>query len=148
MHFFKIFILPQFDYCSSLFLYFSNTLLDNIKGLYNNALFHLLRLNFRGKSIDEQYIILKPLNLLPFKFRILYRFSTFCYKILDKVILNSLYEGLTVNTNIKHTRSKTRNIFVIPRCVTLKSSKRLSNYLPLFLNNVLRYSYNLSLNYF
>ncbi len=43
------------------------TLLVNIKGLYNNCLFHLLDLEFRGKPIDEQYAILKPLNLLPYK---------------------------------------------------------------------------------
>ena len=148
LHFFKTFILPHFDYCSSLFLYFSNTLLDNLKGLYNNALFHLLQLNFRGKSIDEQFIILKPLNLLPFKYRILYRFSTFCYKILNKTILKNFYEDLIVNSNIKNTRSKSRNILVVPRCETHKSSKRLSNYLPLLVNNVLRYSYNLPFNYF
>ncbi len=49
LHFFKTFILPHFDFCSSLFIYFSNTLLENIKGLYNNCLFHLLDLDFREK---------------------------------------------------------------------------------------------------
>jgi hypothetical protein len=62
LHFIKTFILPHFDYCSSLFLYFSNTLHENIKGLY--CLFHLMELDFRGKSIDEQYVILKPFSSL------------------------------------------------------------------------------------
>ena len=35
LHFFKTLILPHYDYCSSLFLNFSNTLLENIKGLYS-----------------------------------------------------------------------------------------------------------------
>ena len=69
-------------------------------------MFHLLLLNFRGKSKDEQFIILKPLNLLPFKYRILYRFSTFCYKILIKQNLKNFYEVVNaklkkVNANIK-----------------------------------------------
>jgi len=46
-------------------------LIDNIKGLYNNCLFHLLDLDLRGKSIEEQYKALKPLNALPFKYCIL-----------------------------------------------------------------------------
>ena len=111
LHFFKTFILPHFDYCSSLFIYFSNTLLENIKGLYNNCLFHLLDLEFRGKPIDEQYAILKPLNLLPYKHRILFRFSTFCFKILNKIILKDFFSDLKLNLNVKNTRCKTRNIF-------------------------------------
>ena len=90
VHFFKTFILPHFDYCSSLFIYFSNTLLDNIKGLYNNCLFHLFDLDFRGKSIEEQFETLKPLKLLPFKYFIFLRFSTFCFKILNNIILFNL----------------------------------------------------------
>jgi hypothetical protein len=64
--FIKTFILLHFDYCSSLFIYFIYILylyiyilLENIIGLYNNCLFHLLDLDFRGKPIDEQYTILR-----------------------------------------------------------------------------------------
>jgi hypothetical protein len=143
LHFFKTFILPHFDYCSSLFLYFSNTLLENIKGLYNNCLFHLLDLDFRGKSIDEQYVILKPLNLLPYKYRILFRFSTFCFKILNNIILKDFFSDLKPNLNVKNTRCMTRNLFNVPRSLTLKSGKRLSIYLPQLVNKIIRYSHNL-----
>jgi hypothetical protein len=115
LHFFKTFILPHFDYCSSLFIYFSNTLLENIKWLYKNCLFHLLDLDFRGKPKNEQYAILKPLNLLPYKYRILFRFSTFCFKILNKIILKDFFSDLKLNLNVKNTRCKTRNIINVPR---------------------------------
>ena len=143
LHFFKTFILPHFDYCSSLFIYFSNTLLENIKGLYNNCLFHLLDLDFRGKPIDEQYAILKPLNLLPYKYRILFRFSTFCFKILNNIILKDFFSDLKLNLNVKNTRCKTRNIINVPRSLTVKSGKRLSIYLPQLVNKVIRYSHYL-----
>jgi hypothetical protein len=97
LHFFKTFILPHFDYYSSFFLYFP-TLLENIKGLYNNCLFHLLDLDFRGKSIDEQYAIL---NLLSYKYRIVFRFSTFCFKILNNFILKDFFSDLKPNLNVK-----------------------------------------------
>ena len=126
VHFFKTFILPHFDYCSSLFIYFSNTLLDNIKGLYNNCLFHLFDLDFRGKSIEEQFETLKPLNLLPFKYRLFLRFSTFCFKILNNIILYNFFKELKPNINVKNTRCHTRNIFAVPRSLTTKSGKRLS----------------------
>ncbi len=143
LHFFKTFILPHFDYCSSLFIYFSNTLLENIKGLYNNCLFHLLDLDFRGKSIDEQYAILKPLNLFPYKFRIIFRFSIFCFKILNKIILKDFFSDLKLNLNVKNTRCKTRNIFNVPHSLTVKSGKRLSIYLPQLVKKVIRHSYYL-----
>jgi hypothetical protein len=124
-------------------LYFSNTLLENIKGLYNNCLFHLLDLDFRGKSIDEQYVILKPLNLLPYKYRILFRFSTFCFKILNNIILKDFFSDLKPNLNVKNTRCMTRNLFNVPRSLTLKSGKRQSIYLPQLVNKIIRYSHNL-----
>jgi hypothetical protein len=135
LHFFKTFILPHFDYCSSLFLYFSNTLLENIKGLYN--------LDFRGKSIDEQYAILKPLNLLPYEYRILLRFSTFLFKILNNINSKDFFSDLKPNLNVKNTRCMTRNLFNVRRSLTLKSGKRLSIYLPQLVNKIIRYSHNL-----
>ena len=148
VHFFKTFILPHFDYCSSLFIYFSNTLLDNIKGLYNNCLFHLFDLDFRGKSIEEQFETLKPLNLLPFKYRIFLRFSTFCFKILNNIILFNFFKELKPNINVKNTRCHSRNIFTVPRSLTTKSGKRLSIYLPQLVNKIIRYSDNLTFKLF
>ena len=47
VHFFKTFLLPHFDYCASLFIYFSNTLINKLKKLYNLCLFVLLRLELK-----------------------------------------------------------------------------------------------------
>ena len=148
VHFFKTFILPHFDYCSSLFLYFSNTLLNAIKGLYNNCLFHLFNLDFRGKSIEYQYETLKPMNLLPFNYRIFSRFSTFCFKILNNLILSDFFKELKPNNNVKNIRCHTRNIYTVPRSLTTKSGKRLSIYLPQMVNKVMKYSFNLTFDLF
>ncbi len=129
-------------------LYFSSTLLNAIKGLYNNCLFHLFNLDFRGKSIEYQYETLKPMNLLPFKYRIFSRFSTFCFEILNNLILSDFFKELKPNNNVKNTRCHTRNIFTVPRSLTTKSGKRLSIYLPQMVNKVIKYSFNLTFDLF
>jgi hypothetical protein len=45
--------------------------------------------------------------------------------------------------NVKNTRCMTRNLFNVPRSLTLKSGKRLSIYLPQLVNKIIRYSHNL-----
>jgi hypothetical protein len=59
---------------------------------------------FVSQSIDEQYFILKPLNILPYKYRILFRFSPFCFKILNNIILKDFFSDLKPNLNVKNTR--------------------------------------------
>jgi hypothetical protein len=86
---------------------------------------------------------LKPLNILPYKYRILFRFSTFCFKILNNIILKDFFSDLKPNLNVKNTRCMTRNLFNVPRSLTLKSGKRLSIYLPQIVNKIIRYSHNL-----
>ena len=68
--FFKLFFSPHFDYCSSLFVYFSNTLLNKLYKLYNLCLYILLRLELNHLSIEAQQDILKPLEIMPFKYRL------------------------------------------------------------------------------
>ena len=86
----KHFLLPHFDYCDSLFAYFSKTLINKLHKLYNLCLFVLLRLELNNISCEEQQDILKPLNILPFKYRLLLRFSFFLHKIMYGEILNTL----------------------------------------------------------
>ena len=45
--------------------------------------------------------------------------------------------------NVKNTRCRTRNIFNVPRSLTVKSGKRLSIYLPQLVNKVIRHSHYL-----
>ena len=47
----------------------------------------LLRLELNHLSIETQQEILKPLNAMPFQYRLFYRFSLFSHKILNKFFL-------------------------------------------------------------
>ena len=148
IHFFKTFLLPHFDYCASLFIYFSNTLVNKLNKLYNLCLFVLLRLELNNIPCEDQQTVLKPLNLLPFKYRLLLRFSLFSHKIMNGEILNDIKAKLTPSVNVCNTRAGTRNIFMVPFSRSHCGGKRISIFLPIMVNNVLRNSSNLVLREF
>jgi hypothetical protein len=148
LQFFKTFILPHFDFCFSLFIYMSSTLINKINKVYNSCIKHLLKIDLHNLDLNEQYSLLKPHFLLPFKFRLFYRISLFCYKILNNQILNVIFSSLILNPNIHNTRESSRHIFCVPFSRSSKCSKRLSIFLPKLVNGVLRYSSNLNLTDF
>ena len=43
LQFFKTFILPHFDYCSSLAIFYTKTLLNSIEKFFNICIFHLFK---------------------------------------------------------------------------------------------------------
>ena len=96
VQFFKTFIMPHFDYCSSIFIYANNTILNQICKLFNFCIFKLFNLKLNSLSIEEQSSLLSSFNILPLKLRIFYRFTIFCYKILNRKILNSFYGKFVV----------------------------------------------------
>jgi hypothetical protein len=145
LQFFKTFILPHFDYCASLFIYFNNTIINKLESLYNRCLSILLNININDKSFQEQHSFLKSFNLMPFKFRLFYRFSLFTHKILNNHILHNIFSLLTPTSKATHNlRDSSRNIFQESKVSTKDGSKRISYILALFVNKVLRHSFNLN----
>ena len=145
LQFFKTFILPHFDYCASLFIYFNNTIINKLESLYNRCLSILLNININDKSFQEQHSFLKSFNLMPFKFRLFYRFSLFTHKILNNHILHNIFSLLTPTSKATHNlRDSSRNIFQESKVATKDGSKRISYILALFVNKVLRHSFNLN----
>jgi hypothetical protein len=142
LQFFKTFILPHFDYCSSLFIYMSKTLINKIERLYNFAIFVILNIKLNFLDINEQPAILTPLNLFPFKYRLLYRFSLFSYRILNNHILKDVRGKLEKKSYTREFRpSITTYIFDEPFCRTIFGSKRISFFLTKFVNKVIKTSY-------
>ena len=59
LKFFKTFILPHFDYCASIFIYFNKTVLEKIERHYNACLFNLLNIDLDSKLADAHDIFLE-----------------------------------------------------------------------------------------
>ena len=136
LHFFKTFILPHFDYCTSLFIYFSKTLLEKIRRVYNSCLFNLLKVDLHDRSIDQQILLLAPLNLFAFllsfvlpSFFVRVCLTVFLYKILNGQILPAIKNDLLpICANLRHF-GDIRNIYVEPFSKIKKHSKRISSFL-------------------
>ena len=97
-------------------------LFNKLAKLYNLCLLVLLRLDlelFRNLFYDKQQVILKPLNLLPFKFRLLLSFSLFSHIIICSEIICNIKNNLLINENAcKTIRVMIQEIFSLSRFVT------------------------------
>ena len=145
LQFFKTFIQPHFDYCSSLAIYFNKTLVNKIERFYNICLYRLTGIPFITHSLTQQFIILKPYNLLPYKIRLFYKFNIFCYNIFNNRILSGFKKDIVFN-NLGYLRHTTD--VKVPLERTKFGLARLSVFLPKFINIILFNSFNLSFSDF
>jgi hypothetical protein len=89
IQFLKTFILPYFDYCSTLCIYFSKEIIQKLANSYNNCIFKLVDTkkicNFTINSSNDFNLWNNQLsyyNINSFQHRILFRLNTYIYKIL------------------------------------------------------------------
>ena len=87
IQFFKTFILPYFDYCISLFIYFNKQTLQKFCNKYYLCLFKLFKVEFSDfNSFDDINIYLhKRFGIYSFQHRIFSRISILSYKLLNFV---------------------------------------------------------------
>ena len=104
LQFFKSLRLPHFDYCCSIFLFFSPFCINKVTHFYNSCISNLFKIDLKNLSITEQDNQLKPLNLFSFSSRLLYRFSIFSFKILNQRILKDFISNIFYNTSTHQTR--------------------------------------------
>ena len=158
MQFFKTFILPHFDYCISLAIYYPKHLIDQLEKLYNYCLFKLCNIKLSVKSyktfipldLQAQSNLLKDFNLMPFRYRLFYRLSLFSYKILNRQILLNIFSSIQFHDTetLERQRKQHFSLCATPNWRTYAGTKRLSYFLPNFVNVVLKNSFNLSFNDF
>jgi hypothetical protein len=137
LQFFKTFILPHFDYCSTLSIYFTHTILNQIEKLFNFCIFTLFKISLKNLSIVEQSKLLVLYNLWPLKVRLFNNICIFTMKIFNSKFLSEFKGKLKEHIN---TSLRISNIYLVPNSSTLAGSKRLSIFLPTLVNKVLRYS--------
>ncbi len=148
VHFFKTFLLPHFDYCASLFIHFNHTQIDKINKTYNLCLYVLLGLELNHLTLEDQQEKLKPLNILPYRYRLLFRFSLFSYKIVNNFILNDIKNILKPIVKAANTRATSSNLYEVPLVLSYCGCKRISLSLTTLMNKVLKNFTNLTLKDF
>jgi hypothetical protein len=147
VQFFKSFILPHFDYCFSLYIYFPKSLIDVIERFFNICIFRLFKIKLTGLSLDDQARLLKEHNILPFKYRYFYRICIFSFNIMNNKILNNIRAKLKFRQEFRF-----RNINTIVELDKIEKTKfgshRLSVFLVNFINKVIKFSFQLDLKLF
>jgi len=68
---FKLFIVSKYDYCSLLFIHFSDNInSERLENNYAKALRSYLKIKIKNLNIEEQYNTLKHYKLLPLNIRL------------------------------------------------------------------------------
>ena len=146
LQFFKSFILPYFDYCMSLSIYYSRSDLLQLEKLYNFCVFKLLKTNLKGVSIEAQQASLEPFRLQPFRTRVYIRLAIFVYNVYGGRCLESVRSKLKKNMQPYDLRSSRK--FYVPMSRTVFGSKRLLNFLCRAIDNVFINACNLDFKLF
>lgn len=133
VQFFKTFIQPHFDYCSSLFMYMPKTLLNRFNRFFNVCIFRLLKINIHNMDINDQFNVLNKFNLSPYFIRLLTRFAFFSSKVINGIILKEELSFKFV-THVYNTRGSKETKYQVPKALTLNGKRRLSIFLPKFAN--------------
>jgi hypothetical protein len=82
LQFFKSFIMPHFDYCSTIFCYFPKATLQKIYNTYNYTIFKLLNLKATADANNFNNL-LENYGLNNFQHRLLIRLATFVHNIVN-----------------------------------------------------------------
>jgi len=105
IQFFKTIILPLFDYCLTLSIYYERYLITKLSNSYYTTMSRLFgtiksdSFNFTNKSHDELQSFLAQYNLNSFTHRLFIRLDTFIYKIINSSKPSILNECLFVDTS-------------------------------------------------
>ena len=103
---FKLFIMPNFEYCSTLFSHNgNNSILTKLEKAFSKSLKRILKINIDNLDTVAAYNILSNFNILPLLIRQFYHFSSFLFIVLknNKLELN---EKINSNKSSRLLRSK------------------------------------------
>ena len=151
LQFFKTFILPHFDYCISLSIYYSIELRQQLVKLYKFCLRKLLNIKFHNENNDkfntqETNNLLKQYNLFSFEYRVFYRLSLFIHKInLNKFPLG-LFNLINLNSSVKNSYNlRNKNAYFIPylkNCTSKFSDLTFAIFFTKLINSLFLFNFN------
>jgi hypothetical protein len=127
VQFFKTFILPYFDYCSTIYFYFPKSSIQKLSNTYNFCLQKLLNIKSKVISSSDFNVLnnhLESMNLNLFQHRVLYRFLTFSYKLVNQP---SFPNELRCVIKFNHEKENSYNLRNKNQLSTLHNDK-MSNY--------------------
>ena len=159
IQFFKTFMVPYFDYCLSLIIYFPKSTLQKLNNCFNNCIYKLFKLKMENAADDESYdenfndynLLLQKYGLFTLNHRIVDKVLSFAYKIKNNPQspshlnnqLNSSNTSDHCNNNSNNLKLRNREILIVNE--TSKFSRRTFSYF--FKKLILNFSNYFELDY-
>jgi hypothetical protein len=107
MQFFKSFMMPYFDYCSTLAINYAKTAIQRMCNCFNLCLFKLFKIKNTAKTneeLNEHNNKLEKFGLNAFKHKLMSRMATFVHKITndnERVAELDAHRGLTRSVQVQ-----------------------------------------------
>ena len=140
LQFFKCFILPYFDYCISLSIYFHKTAIRKLCKIYYICLFKLFKLKFYNQTTTDINNSLKCFGLFSFHTRVVYRITSFLYHIVFSInsptILKSKLKIITEQNHEYNVRVKNVGKFEVIRSRTKVGDLKFNFIFSKYLNSI------------
>lgn len=89
---FKLFIMSNFDYCSSVYCLTFKNEIDKLEGCFNRSVRRLLKIPVSRTDFNKSIELLSSLKLLPLRLRLFQRFSKFVFRVFDRANIASLLQ--------------------------------------------------------
>jgi hypothetical protein len=103
---FKLFIISKYDYCSSLFIHFSDNInSERLENNYAKALRSYLKIKIKNLNIEEQYKTLKHYKLLPLNIRLFQNLVYFIFSLVQGNRSSTLLKSIKSLKKIRETRT-------------------------------------------
>jgi hypothetical protein len=145
IQFLKTFILPHFDYGSTLYIYFSKEAIQRLCNTYNNCIIQMLNNDYTKSIIineNNEYNIynnyLNEFNLQTFQHRLILRFSSYIFKILTNKYSPITLSKLLVKNSSREIGYPMRNaeLYYVPNKLNNDNMEKTFQYFfSKFLNN-------------
>ena len=79
---FKLFIVPNFEYCSSLYFVLNSKLLrKKLEYCFSKSAKRIMNIDLFNKSENDQFKILKIVNIFPLTYRLLYHYLCYIFTV-------------------------------------------------------------------
>ena len=78
---FKLFVLPHFEYCSTIFFSSSNENIYMLERSFKRSCRQITHINLHGCNVGTQCLMLRPLGVLPLRLRLFCHYINFVYKL-------------------------------------------------------------------
>ena len=152
LQFFKSFILPYFDYCMSIYIYFPKLTLQKINNSFNFCLFKLFKfkINSEMDNLNEFNNFLEKYKLFTFQHRLIHRVLLFTHKIINKtespINLKNQINKIDISKVVYSLREPT--LLKVPRIRTHYGENTFSYFFNMLLNKFCINDINLNFNLF